>query len=258
MTVHLPCRYTQKTPQNHLVTPMNTTRLSFLPRSRTAFSLIELLSVMAIIGMLSVAAVPALNTIKGAGGVSKAGYDIAGVMEQARSYAMARNTFVFVGIAEVDGTQPESAVQTSSGVGRVMLAAVASKNGRKNMDTSNLMPVSKIYRFDNVHLDDQVGTAGNLARPAVDANNKVASGSFVMDSAYAFDWPVGGSARYSFKKVICFSPSGAVSNDLTTGDFAKWMEVGLVEARGNAVPAAPNAAAVLLDGVTGSVSVYRP
>jgi hypothetical protein len=171
---------------------------------------------------------------------------------------MARNTFVFVGIAEVDGTQPDSTAQTSSGVGRVVLAAVASKNGKKNMDPSNLMPVSKIYQFDNVHLDDQVGTAGNLARPVVDATNKVASDSFVMDSAYAFNWPVGGSAKYSFKKVICFSPSGAASNDLAAGDFAKWMEVGLVESRGNAVPATPNAAAVLLDGVTGSVAIYRP
>jgi len=237
---------------------MNTSRLSFASDSRTAFSIIELLSVMAIIGMLTVAAVPALNNIKGGGDLSKASYDISGVMEQARSYAMARNTYVFVGIAEVDGALPESAAQTSPGVGRVMLAAVASKNGKKNMDSSNLVPVARIYRFNNVHLDDQVGMLGNLARPTVDPSNKVASGSFATDTSYAFDWPVGGSAKYSFKKVICFSPSGAAFNELATGDFAKWMEVGLVEARGNSVPAKPNAAAVLLDGVTGSVAGYRP
>lgn len=237
---------------------MTRSRLSFLLGSPTAFSLIELLSVMAIIGMLIVSAVPALKAIKGSREVSKSGYEIGGVLEQARAYAMARNTFVFVGIAEVDGTQSESAIQTSSGVGRVVLAAVASKNGRKSMDPSNLVPISKLYRFDNLHLDAQVGSSGNLARPAVDASNNVASGSFIMDGSYAFDWPLSGNAKYSFKKVICFSPIGSASNDLTTGDFAKWMEVGLVEARGNIVRATPNAAAVVLDGVTGSVAIYRP
>ncbi len=158
---------------------MKTFRSSSLSGHRAAFSLIELLSVMAIVGMLSVAAVPALNSINSSGGVTKAGYDIGGLLEQARAYAMARNTYVFVGVAEVDGAQPESAVQTSAGVGRVVVAAVASKSGRKNMDPSNLVPVSKAFRFDNTHLADQLSTSGNLARPAVDSSNKVGSDSFI-------------------------------------------------------------------------------
>ena len=76
------------------------------------FSLIELLVVMAIIGILAAVTIPAMNSIKGASNVTKAAYDIAGALEQARAYAMAKNTYVFVGIAEVDSSNRRWRQQT--------------------------------------------------------------------------------------------------------------------------------------------------
>ena len=90
----------------------------------------------------------------------KAAYDISGVIEQARSYAMANNTYVFVGLAEVDASNAESAAGQQSGTGRVVLAAAGSKDGTRNFAATNLVALSKIRRFDNLHLADAPPNSG--------------------------------------------------------------------------------------------------
>jgi type II secretory pathway pseudopilin PulG len=55
-----------------------------------------MLAVITIIGILSVGMGPAINSLFRAQGVSKAAFDMAGVLDQARAYAMAKNTYVYV------------------------------------------------------------------------------------------------------------------------------------------------------------------
>lgn len=232
------------------------------PGSR-AFSLIELLSVMAIVGMLAVASVPAMNSINGAGRLSKAATDIGSTLEQARSYAMANNTYVFVGFSEVDGLSSDSGSQTSPGTGRVVVVVASSKDGSKSMAATNLVALLKPRKFDNMHVVDPMGSSalpnsGNLARPVVDSASNIGSGQFT--SSDVLQWPIGtsGAPVYSFAKIVQIDPNGTASSVQAAGDFSKWMEIGLVEAKGNTVPLSANGAVVLLDGVTGSVKIYRP
>lgn len=222
------------------------------------FSLIELLSVMAIIGMLSAAVLPALNSIRGGGNLTKAAYDIAGVLEQARSYAMANNTYVFVGLAEVNASNDEAAVGQTSGTGRLVLAAVGSRDGTRTFAASNLVALSKIRRFDNVHFDSNVPQSGNLARPAVGSSYQVGNDAFAAADTLA--WPlVGGPTKYTFTKIIQFDPRGTASIQSSSRNSPQWMEIGLAPAKGNQIAEADvNRAALLLDGVTGSVKIYRP
>ncbi|MFZ4773759.1 MAG: pilus assembly FimT family protein [Terrimicrobiaceae bacterium] len=228
-------------------------------RSCQGFSLIELLSVMAIIGMLMAAAVPAMNSIKGGGDLMKAAYDIGGVLEQARAYAMANNTYVFVGLTEVNASNSESAGGQQPGTGRVVLAAAGSKDGTRSFGTgnANLVALTKIRRFDNLHLEGAVPNSGNMARPAVSDGFRAGSAAFAAENS--FSWPLtGASASYTFTKIIQFDPRGTASLQSSGRSLTQWMEIGLTPAKGDVAVNSANCAALLLDGVTGSVKIYRP
>src|SRR6476661_2581977 len=76
-------------------------------RSR-GFTLLELLIVVGIIGLLLVLIAPAFNTIKGGTDVASAAYTIQGVLDTARTYAKANNTYTWVGFFEEDASQPST------------------------------------------------------------------------------------------------------------------------------------------------------
>src|SRR6266436_4842765 len=102
------------------------------------FTLLELLIVVGIIGLLLVLIAPAFTTIKGGSDVTSAAYTIKGVLDTARTYAKANNTYAWVGFKEVDVSQDASVSPQISGTGRVAIAIVASKDGTRGYDITNL------------------------------------------------------------------------------------------------------------------------
>src|SRR5256885_10253928 len=107
---------------------------------QSGFTLMEMMVVIGIIAILMVLVAPAFTNLKTAGDVTSAAYTIKGVLEQARTYAMANNTYTWVGLYEEDGSQSSTNPPTS-GVGRLVMSVVASKDGTTVYDpTSNLNP----------------------------------------------------------------------------------------------------------------------
>src|SRR5437868_7757590 len=100
-----------------------------------SFTLVELMVVVAIIAILMVLVAPAFTNLKSAGDVASAAYGIKDLLDNARSYAKANNTYVFVGLAEVDASVSASdSPQITTGAtpyGRVAVAIVASKDGTR-------------------------------------------------------------------------------------------------------------------------------
>src|SRR5947207_11082619 len=80
---------------------------------KAGFTLIELMVVATIIIILTLLVVPAFTNIKGAGDVTSRAYTIKGLLEQARTYAMANNTYTWVGFAGSVGTPVRSEEHTS-------------------------------------------------------------------------------------------------------------------------------------------------
>ena len=257
-----------------------------------AFSLIELLVVTAIIALMIGLMGPALTGIKDSTDLGKAAYDIAGTLDQARSYAMANNTFVFVGIGEFDASKDSSAAQQIPGTGRVAIAVVASKDGLRGYNIANgtlpnpawssynngagLVAISRLQRFENLHLA-QPGSlngfrvsadanglvnTGKMTRPAITSNYYVlAKGATVTP----FAWPLGkamGGGQYNFTTVINFDPQGAARIQFSTNSdtIGRYMEIGLVPTRGNIAPSTlpANVAAIQINGMTGATRIYRP
>jgi prepilin-type N-terminal cleavage/methylation domain-containing protein len=226
-------------------------------RIRAGFSLIELLVVIAVIAIMTALAVPAFNSVRGAGSLAKAASDISGTLQQARSYAMSQNTYVYVGLQEVDALQPTA----SDGIGRVVIAAVASKSGtRPSNVASDSIAISKAQLLDGTHITNAsaLGAAGGMAERET---NYSSLGDSTAASQFQFGWPLGGTAKYSFKKVIEFDPQGVARLQTAAGGSSqveRGFEIALFPARGNSAATNANQAAIQINGITGAVRIFRP
>src|SRR5204862_2250950 len=77
-------------------------------RKPCGFTLVELIVVIALISTLMVLVAPAFTGIKGANDVTSAAYTIKEALEQARTYAMAYKTYVWIGFYEEPAGQPST------------------------------------------------------------------------------------------------------------------------------------------------------
>jgi type II secretory pathway pseudopilin PulG len=132
------------------------------------FTLVELLSVLGTIAILLVLVRPAFTYIKGGTDVTGAAYTIKGVLDTARKYAKANNTYTWVGFYEEDVSQPSPNPPSTPtpGVGRLVLSIVASNDGTNLgadpsssatgtenwIDPTQLTQVGKLVKVDNSHL----------------------------------------------------------------------------------------------------------
>lgn len=210
---------------------MNTTIRN---RRLLAFTLIELLTVIAIVSVIAVLAVPALSSLRGAGGITKTGSDIAGILEQARGYAMAQNTYVWVGFRK-------------EGLDTLVVGVIASKTGIADPSV-DVAAISKLSRFENVQL---VSIPSSSTRPGGSGVVSLASAS---SSPMTFTFP---SPGVTFnQQVIQWNSRGEAR--LSPTQLSKVVEIGLQASAGGTIRNSENFVAIQINGLSGSVSVYRP
>ena len=108
-----------------------------------AFTLIEMLAVIAIMAIIATMLAPAVGAILRGKEIARAANDIAGAIELARSEAMSKNTYVRIAF--------ENAVV--NGNWQLQVGAVRSLDGTlANTGSSNFRPVMKLQKFDHVAL----------------------------------------------------------------------------------------------------------
>src|SRR6266480_6901013 len=149
------------------------------------FTLIELLIVVGIIGVLLVLMAPAFTTMKGGTDVTSAAYTIKGVLETARIYAKANNTYTWVGFVEENVNNPTSPNQDQPPAGRLIMSTVASRDGTMlytgnlssavTLDPTRLIQVGKLSKIENLHLKTFSAPASTPPPDTFDARPAVAS-----------------------------------------------------------------------------------
>jgi prepilin-type N-terminal cleavage/methylation domain-containing protein len=260
----------------------------------SGFTLVEVLTVITIMLVLASLSAMTVPGIISSQTMSQAASDISQTLDDARSYAIANHTYVFVGFEEVSAANVSAlgsqAQATSSAGGRIAVTVVASQDGTNNststapyFNSANLVAISKLKIFSGVHMADLTGlttTSGPMAARVATATNLGANSTTGGTALYT--WPLGssgGNVSYSFfpSQVIVFDQEGTASL-VTTSTYTSttyssgltlspaWLEIGLQFTHGSIVPTAPTSstlptgqiASIQLDGVTGGNRVLRP
>jgi type II secretory pathway pseudopilin PulG len=258
-------------------------------KSPDSFTLVELVSVIAIIGVLTALLIPVFNGLRGARSLADDAQTIADLFDQARTHAIANNTYVWIGIYEESENQPEptNATPPYPGRGRVILATVASRDGttacqdssssssnRIPLIASQIVPVGKLIRIENIHLTD-IGPPSSSSspnpspnsitgrpsypyvsgNPTLDYQNRISSDdvhSPFNQTLYPFV-----AHGYTFYKTIRFNPRGEASINSTYA-LRRVAEIGLRSAHGDAVDLdSANSVAIQFSGLAGKCKVYR-
>jgi prepilin-type N-terminal cleavage/methylation domain-containing protein len=251
------------------------------------FTLIELLVVMGIIAVLMALVAPVFTSIKSGTDATSAAYTIKGVLDQARTYAKANNTYTWVGFFEEDSSTASTSPATA-GNGRIVMSIVASKDGTEvytavtgpaaDMDSNGtrLLQINKLVKIDNVHLRtfaNGTGTGATLpdtfqTRPSIPAvqgeplTNAQIGDTSPPDSLRYFHYPATGtegSAQYKFRKMVQFNPRGECRPQNDGSSMRTVIEVGFQPIHGTNVATVEDSknCAVQLTGVGGNTKIYQ-
>lgn len=235
------------------------------------YTLVELLAVLAIMAVLAGFLTGSIPGAKTSQDITKNAYDIAGILDQARTKAMANNTYTWVGFYEEDPSG-------TAGTGQLVISVVSSVDGTNLNPTgtahpvfdanslSKLYQVNKLIKIPNVHLASALTTSSlsltGVPRPTYPTTSTTPPSSQVANSSTftagtTIPFPLTStSGQYNFSQIIQFNPQGDASPIYDSP--TQIMEIGLQPTHGNQVSSGPNVVAIQIVGIGGRVTIYRP
>lgn len=235
-------------------------------RQQRAFTLVELLVVISTVALLTAIAAPALMGPTSSGRMNSNLLQLSGLLEQARQYAIAQNTYVWVAFAP--GTD-------STGLKTLSVALVASNDGTDPASPSSwagysygtapstqIGLISKIITLRQISLLN-AGTFGTTMMtslpatptPVTGTSNSVAGmNSSGSGTGTFFNLQIPGAATTEiFTEAVQFTPTGEVRNGSNPVDL---VELDCQPQKGTSADT-NNIAVIRINGLTGESVIYR-
>jgi prepilin-type N-terminal cleavage/methylation domain-containing protein len=228
------------------------------PRSTlSGFTLVELLMVILIITVLAAAVGPAMSAIMSSGGANQNISKLSEIFEQAREYAVAQNTYVWVTFNPIPatGNTPD----------KVIVAVVASTDGTDpgvinptatnpygQVPSASLALISKVVTLNQLLIRNAATfpVSSLPATPVADSSNNCET--LPNGWNFAIQTPGTGSSS-TYTQVVQFTPSGQARNGSSPVDF---IDFDVQPERGNQ-PDPKNVAVLRVNGLTGETATFR-
>jgi prepilin-type N-terminal cleavage/methylation domain-containing protein len=200
---------------------------------RRGFSLLELLTVMAMISVMTSFIFSAISGTVNGTGVRSASGTAAGVFEQARSYSIARGVYVYVGLDQIDS-------QT------VLLGVSSATDG--DADLSQASPLFKTVALANVELKKPSDIKSGVSLPdvAVNADGTEESDLGTLSILYRGN-------TIACTQVVRFAPNGQASVKQTNA--SRQIQFGLARSHSKDTK---DVSVIQIPGLTGNVMVCLP
>jgi prepilin-type N-terminal cleavage/methylation domain-containing protein len=214
-------------------------------RLQRAFTLIEMLAVLAIISIIGVLLVPAFGSLSNARAVNQGVDEVSSILQMARSEAVARQSYVWVGFSQ--GT-------TSEGAPQLTMMAASSLDGSTNYAPANLTVVTRPVRVTGV-----VMTTWDKLKSATSSlfteGTPTSVGGSRTETGIVFPAQAG-----AVTNTVTFTSRGeAMINATPTPDdpYDPYLDVSFQQANTATPKANANDASVIIDGGTGAVQTVR-
>ena len=236
-----------------------------------AFTLTELLVVVAIMGLLAALSIPAMQSMAGAGKFNQAVSGIAGLFELARSQAIAQNTYTWVVLYQTDPSKYSTADNNSGN--EVFATAYLSNDGTDPFAggtataatfpagtvpgaTTLLIPITRFLNFKQTSLV----LDSSVPLPNISTNNVYATNApnfqysnFKVGNGVTTTLGSSGTAIKAYG-IVEFTPSGAAR---ISSSLVESIWLGLYPLKGKTTSVSSNVASLRINGLTGLVTVYR-
>ncbi len=198
-------------------------------RSRSAFTLIEMLAVIVVISILLTAAGPLFNRLASSQSPTVVASVVAGQLERARAHAIAKNTYVWVRLGAV-AEEPND----------FFIGVYESPDGSNTAATAKA--AWRAQRFPDLKLSNSL--SASFARPDVGASNRSDAAAWVRFTPSGEAWLIPAAPSEARLKLV--PPAG-------DGVLMAWTEFGLQPTRRGTVPESvkQDVASVQLSGLTG-------